>query len=139
MLRKFRHGYNADDSSPHSCKKDIDTVMLKANPKKFHLILSGMGQNASNVDKCQIFYREQERFLSIKIDNRLHFDTHMSDWCRKASQNLHQLARVSLYINNENWHIIMQAFINMEFGYCQLIWMFRSRNISNKQSSFIRL
>ena len=62
----------------------------------------------------------------------MRFDEHVSKLCKKASQKLHAIARVSRYMNTEKRCIIMNAFINSQFGYFLLVWMFHSRSLNNR-------
>ena len=135
----------ADDNSPYACKMDIKSVIsqieedsktllnwvknngLKANPNKFHLLLSKPDERISvNVDGYQITNSKSEKLLGITIDSKLSFDEHVSGLCKKASNKLHALARISNYMNTDKLRVIMKAFINAQFGYCPLVWMFHS-------------
>ena len=141
----------ADDNTLYVCEKDMDLVInklehdcedlitwvsnntLKANPNKFHLLLSETDTNLSvKVDSCEIYNSNNQKFLGIKIDNKLTFNEHVSGLCKKASQKLHALARVAQYMTVEKRRIIMNTFINSQFGYCPLIWMFHSRELNNR-------
>ena len=66
------------------------------------------------------------------IDNKLNFNEHVSNICRKVSLKLHTLARVSHYMNREKLGLILKAFIESQFGYCPLVWMFHSRACNNR-------
>ena len=141
----------ADDNSPYACKMDVKSVIskieedsktllnwvknngMKANPNKFHLMLSHPDENISvNVDSYQIKNSKSEKLLGITIDNKLSFNEHVSGLCMKASQKLHALARVANYMNTDKLRLIMKAFINAQFGYCPLVWMFHSRTLNNR-------
>ena len=141
----------ADDNSPYACKNDIDSVIfklendsriliewvsnnaLKANPDKFHLLLNSENNNVSiNVGNYQIFNSQHEKLLGVVIDNNLKFDEHVTRLCKKASQKLHALSRVSNYMKIEQRRKIMKAFISSQFGYCPLVWMFHSRTLNNR-------
>ena len=52
--------------------------------------------------------------------------------CKKANQKLHALARVAKYLDNNKLRILMKTFIDSQFNYCPLIWMFHSRQLNNK-------
>ena len=52
--------------------------------------------------------------------------------CKKACQKLNVFARLAPYMNVEKRRIIMKAFIESQFGYCPLVWMFHSQGINNK-------
>ena len=106
---------------------------LKANPKKFHLILSDTDNNLTvEVDKYKIINSKSEKLLGIEIDNKMNFDTHVSNICTKASNKLHALSRISSYMNLKQRRIIMKSFILSQFGYCPLVWMFHSRKLNNR-------
>ena len=60
------------------------------------------------------------------------FEKHVSSLCKKASQKLHALTRVSCYMNIKQRRVIMNAFIKSQFGYCPLVWMFHSRSANNR-------
>ena len=70
--------------------------------------------------------------LGIKIDKDLKFDDHVNSLCKKACQKLNVFARLAPYMNVEKRRIIMKAFIESQFGYCPLVWMFHSQGINNK-------
>ena len=48
------------------------------------------------------------------------------------SHKLHALARISNYMTSDKLQTTMKAFIESQFGYCPLIWMFHSRNLNNR-------
>ena len=70
--------------------------------------------------------------LGVTTDKDLKFDDHVNSLCKKAYQKLNALARLAPYMNVEKRRIIMKAFIESQFGYCPLVWMFHSRGINNK-------
>ena len=100
----------ADDNSPFSCSNTIPSVIsqlendsvillnwlrnngLKANPDKFHLLLSIISQEYSiKIDTLDIPNSINEKLLGIIIDNKLTFDEHVSKICSTATQKLHHL------------------------------------------------
>ena len=42
---------------------------------------------------------ECEKLLGVKIDNKLRFDYHLSDMCKKANRKINALARIATFIN----------------------------------------
>ena len=141
----------ADDNSPFSCNTTIPNVItdlqnegtiilnwlknngLKANPDKFHLLLSDPNETYSvNVENYNIQNSKCEKLLGIKIDNKLTFDEHVATICSKASQKLHALARIGNYMTLIQRKTIMRAFILSQFGYCPLVWMFHSRTLNHR-------
>ena len=51
---------------------------------------------------------------------------------KKASHKLHARARISPFMNKNKFRVLMKVFIESQFGYCPLIWMFHSRKLNNK-------
>lgn len=141
----------ADDNSPFSCANTIPSVIsqlendavtllnwikingLKANPDKFHLLLSDTNSEFSvKVDNFDIQNSRSEKLLGIHIDNKLTFDEHVSKICTTATQKLHALSRVSNFMTMKQRQITMKAFVLSQFGYCPLVWMFHSRKLNNR-------
>ena len=141
----------ADDNSPFSCDKSIPAVIsnlekdsvsllgwisnngLKANPDKFHLLLSDKNiELAIKMDLSMIKNSSSQKLLGIEIDNKMTFDKHVSKLCTKASQKLHALSRVSHLMTFEHRKLVMNCFIMSQFGYCPLVWMFHSRKLNNR-------
>ena len=51
------------------------------------------------------------------IDNKLRFDDHVSSLCKKASQKLYALARISTHMCSSKLKILMKPFILSHFGH----------------------
>ena len=51
------------------------------------------------------------KLLGVKIHSNLHFTEHVSHTCKKASQKLHALARVSKYMNKNQLCVLCKSFI----------------------------
>ena len=98
---------------------------------------------------------KREKLLGVKIDNKLMFDCHISDMCKKANRKVNALARIAPLININKRRMLMNSFFRSQFNYYPLIWMCHNR-INNrktnrlherclrtiyndKQSSFIKL
>ena len=106
---------------------------FKANADKFHLLISNHSKELTiKVENEVIECCDSVKLLGITIDNELKFDEHVSKLCKKASQKLHALARISNYICQDRLRILMKAFIESQFGYCPLVWMFHSRKLNNR-------
>ena len=52
--------------------------------------------------------------------------------CKKASQKLHALARITHYMDFEKRRSLMKAFVIFQFNYCPLIWMFQNRALNDR-------
>ena len=141
----------ADDNSPFTVAQSIPRVIenleadaknllswiqyngLKANPDKFHMLLSDTDVNLlMKVNGFDILNTISQKLLGVKIDNKLSFKIHVESLCTNASQKVHALSRVSNYMFFERRRTIMQTFILSQFGYCPLVWMFHSRELNNR-------
>ena len=143
----------ADDSTPYSAKRNhklvieeletsssilfkwLQTNYMKVNTDKSHLLLSGNVSLTSNIDNKLIESENEQVLLGVTIDSNLSFEKHINNLCKKASQKLNALARISGYINLQKRRVIMKSFIISQFGYFPLTWMFHSKRLNNKIKS----
>ena len=141
----------ADDTTPYCIKGNfeelIDELQMDSNR-----LLEWFNTNffTLNADKCKLLISNKENDLSIdiegetilceksvkllgvKIDNKLTFTEHISSICKKVSLKLHALARVSHFMDHNKLRLLLKAFIESQFSYCSLIWMFHSRQLNNR-------
>ena len=142
----------ADDTTPYVCDKSIGTVVnlleenceialcwfennyMKLNTDKCHLIVSGYKHEHiwTKIGKDKIWESSDVKLLGVTIDNELKFDKHVSKICSKASRKLSVLARMSRLLSFEKRRVIFKSFVESQFKYCPLIWMFHSRHTNNK-------
>ena len=87
---------------------------------------------AAMIDGLPVDSSKTEVLLGITIDHEFKFDNHANNLCKKASLKLNTLARNAPFMNVSKKWIIMKSFIESQFGYCPLIWMFHSRGLNNK-------
>ena len=66
------------------------------------------------------------------MDSELNFDNHLSAICNKVNRKINSLGRIANYMSLEKRRIVMKTFIESQFNYFPLIWMFHSRTINNK-------
>ena len=104
---------------------------MKANPDKCHLIVTENDNFQIEHDNFLIENSVCEKILGVKVDNKLTFKNHVETLCKKASQKISALSRVSSYMNFYQKKLIVNAFITSHFSYCPLIWMFHSRKLNN--------
>ena len=148
----------ADDNSPFLCSSDDDTVIqkltndslallnwfringFKANPDKFHFLASSFDPfSFIIINQQQIQKSKCEKLLGINIDHDLSFDEHVSTLCRKAAQKLRALGRISSFMSQPKRRSLIKTFINSQFGYCPLEWLFYNRKLNHHVKVTIRL
>ena len=57
---------------------------------------------------------------------------HVERLCKKASQKVSALARISSLMRFEQRKRIVNSFITSHFSFCPLVWMFHSRRLNNR-------
>ena len=72
---------------------------MKANPDKCHLLISNSDKVSICVHNYNIKSSKCEQLLGIKIGNKLNFNTHVNEICKKAGQKLNALLRVTPYMD----------------------------------------
>ena len=85
-----------------------------------------------DVEKEVIECSYSVKLLGVTIDNKLNFDEHVTKLCKKVSQEIHALARISNFMSQEKLRNIIKSFIELQFGYCLLIWIFHSGTLNNR-------
>ena len=139
----------ADDNTSYNFDFNLDNVIgnlekstnsllnwfrenhMKANADKCHLSVSSDGSCTTKIEDFSIKIK-RKRLLGVKLDSNLSFENHVTSLCKKASQKLHALGRISHCMDLTKLRKLMKAFITSQFSYCPLIWMFHSRNLNNK-------
>ena len=80
---------------------------LKPNPDKWHFILSERGSTSFvNINGKYIFNSENEKVLEVYFDNKLNVEYHIGKLCKKVSQKLHALARVSVFMSSRQKRLL---------------------------------
>ena len=72
--------------------------------------------------------------FGLDIDRSPSFNEQVSSLCRKAGNMLSVQARLSNFVSFRQRRIFLKIFIQSQFGYCPLIWMFYSRRVNNKNT-----
>ena len=118
-------------------KHDMKTILkwfrinsLKANPGKFQFMILGKKQcNEVKLIINSIVINESNavELLGITIDNKLTFNEHINNLCRNASYKLYALRRIRKYLTQDQAKLLYNAFINSQFNYAPIIWMFHHK------------
>ena len=149
FLEGFDIANYADNSTPYCAGKSAESVVnnleqsstilfiwlnnnyMKVNTGKSHLLLSGNSRATATIDNSYIESEDEQVLLGITIDSNLTFENHIRNICKKASQKLNALARITPFMSIQKRRTIMKSFVTSQFSYCPLIWMFRSRRLNN--------
>ena len=107
---------------------------MKSNSDKSNLIMSCTEATTAVIDGLPIDSSKTEVLLEITIDHELKFDDHVNRLCKEASLKINALACIAPFMNVSKKRIIIKSFIESQFGYCPLIWIFHSRGLNNKMN-----
>ena len=104
----------ADDNTPFSVGDDLNDAILKmqnasktlskwfnekqvkANPDKCHFICSSSVKKSIMIKNEQIRSSSCENILGVFLDSKLTFQSHIDNTCKKASQKLNAISRITL-------------------------------------------
>ena len=140
----------ADDNTPHTAEETIDILLLNLhkdtsvltkwfkdnyfcmNADKCHLLVCNYDKDVSLIGESEIIdCRNAIKLLGITIDKKLNFNEHVTKICKKVSAKLHALARISNFRTHDRLRLLMKSFVEFQFSYCPLVWMFHSRALNN--------
>ena len=79
-----------------------------------------------------IWESSKEKLLGVTIDKNLNFNEHVLTLCRKAGRKVTALSRLVKFMPFFKRRILLKTFIESQFSYCPLIWMFHSRKLNHK-------
>ena len=68
---------------------------------------------------------KNQKLLEVIIDRQQNFDEYLISLCKKTRKKLSALARLANFLSLEQRKLSMKTFIESQFGYCPLTWMFR--------------
>ena len=93
-----------------------------------------MIQKSYQVDICseKLSSTCSGNFLRITIDNSLTFEEQIEGLCKKASQKVIAVAKISSFTIFEQRKSIVNLFITFHFSYRPLVLMFHSRRLNNR-------
>ena len=98
---------------------------------------------ALNINKQTINSENGIKLLGFEIDNTLSFDKHISDLCKKASNQLNAIGRIQKYMGLKKKEVLLNSFVLCNCNYCPLVWHFYSskslKKIEKIQERAIRI
>ena len=141
----------ADDTTLYACDMDIENVLnqlednaytailwfdnnyMKLNQGKCHFLASGSPEHLwVKVGSERIWESQTEKLLGMTVDKNLSFEPHLKILCKKVNQKVSALARVAGILPFQKRRILLKTFIESQFSYCPLIWMFCSTTMNKK-------
>ena len=105
---------------------------MKLNSDKSDLLVASHHfEKMFNIENNIILESKNVELLGITIDKDLKFDKHVNKICSKANIKVNVFSRMRSFLSAEKKRIIFKSFIESQFKYCPLTWMF-SRKTNNK-------
>ena len=93
---------------------------MKANSDESQLIMSSVEATTTMIDGLSIDASKIKVLLGIIVDHELKFDNHVNNLCKKASLKLNA-ARIAVVMSFSKKRIMINSFIESQFGYSPLI------------------
>ena len=142
----------ADDTTTYACDINLPTLLrnleydtksaivwfdvnyMKLNQGKCHFMFAGNTPEIlwAKVGDKLIWESRHEKLLGLVIDKKLSFNEHLSILCKKVSGKVSALARMVKILAFDKKRLLLKSFIESQFSYCPLIWMFCSREMNRR-------
>ena len=75
---------------------------------------------------------DEVELQGITIHKALNFKKHIENLCRTAQYKLHVLRQIRKYLTLDKTKLLCNHFINSQFNYAPLIWMFCHKTTYSK-------
>ena len=107
---------------------------MKLNQDKCHLLVAGHKHESvwAKIGEAKIWESHKQKLLGLVIDRNLNFDEYVFSLCKKAGRKLSALERISHYMSFDQRRVLLKGFVESQFGYCPLTWMFHSRKANSR-------
>ena len=142
----------ADENTFFACDKDPGSLInslehdsflaiewfqnsyMKLNEDKCHLLVRGYKYESiwAKTGEEEFGTLINKSYWGVPMDRTLSFGEHVSNLCKKAGLELSALASLSSYMTLRQKSVLMKSFIEVQFGYCPLVWIFHGRVLNRK-------
>ena len=140
----------ADDNTPFFVGEDLNNAILKlknasktffkwvndnqmkVTPNKCHFICRSSVKTNIMIENEQIRNRSCEKLLGVFFDSKLTFKSHIGNICKKSSQKLNAISRITQCMGFAKSRLTVNAFFMAQSNYCSLMWMCHNRTYKNK-------
>ena len=107
---------------------------MKRNASKYQAIVMGKSQVKPQFycENTTIPITEELEMLGVAVDDKMKFERHIANVCRKVSQQIAVLKRMKKILPFETRKCLYVGFIIPHFKYCSETWHFCKKNIIAK-------
>ena len=135
----------ADDTTLNACDLELPNILnelednaltcilwfennyMKLNQSKCHFLASGSPAHLwIKVGNEKIWESQSEKLLDITVDKNVNCDLNLKTLCKKVNQKVSALACIVHILPFQKRQLILKTFLESQFSYCPLIWMFCS-------------
>ena len=81
---------------------------------------------------CKILKNNDQKLLRANIDLNLRFSHYILQQCRKAGKKPSALTIIFKFMSIERQRVLMKYFIESQFAYCHLAWMYCDKTSHNR-------
>ena len=107
---------------------------MKHNIDKCKFLLFGnvTQQQFLKVHGENIWESKSAQLLEVEIEKSLKFDNHVRNICTKVNRKLTVIGKISRFMDFDKRRLLFKSFVESQFSYCSLIWMFHGRCTNQK-------
>jgi len=143
---------HASDECPRAVENTINQDLFNAtswfkqngmiaNPTKYNPMVLGNANQCGISIECagkEIPVSKEIKLLGITLDEKLKFDSHIADICRKVGSQINALSKLKNILPCKTKVSLYQAFILPYFSYCSQVWYHCGRNIEKLERTNAR-
>ena len=137
----------ADDTTLNVCDLELQNVLNELEDdfltpiiwfENNHMKLKSLSniwiirESLIKVGNEMIWESQAEKLLGMMVDKDLNFNLHLKALCKRVNQKVSTLAQIARILPFQKRQIILITFIESQFSYCPLVWMFCFRSMKNK-------
>ena len=103
----------------------FETNNMIVTPDKFHsMIISSktdLSKSVLNMNGVELTMESSVILLGIGTDNKLNFEKHIFNICKKPSNQLNAIFRLQTFMGHKEKQVILNTFVHSNFNYSCLI------------------
>ena len=106
--------------------------LMKANPDRCHFICSSSVKTSVMLENKQIRNSSCEKLLGGLFDSKLTSQSHIDNICKKPSQKLNAISRITPNMDFNKKKISCKCFFHRPIQLLLIKWMWNNRAYNNK-------
>ena len=108
----------------HKLEEWSDTWLVRFNAVKCkHMHLGPRKFNHKYIlNDTELQYAEHEKDIGVYIDDKLSFDKHISEKCKKASSMFGLIRRTFRFLDADMFKVLYKSHVRSHLDYCSSVW-----------------